>query len=293
MSQSLDNPFRGSLVALPTPFRDQHIEFDSLRQLVELQAQGGTRGIIAAGSTGEGASLSTTERTSVVAFCVGAAARRIPVIAGVGASSTRTAVQLAEDAHHIGAAGLLVTSPIYVRPQQRGIVEHFCAVARATPLPVILYDIPRRTGVAIHPDTVTRVRERCPNVCAIKESAGVDEVLAMKATGIDVLCGEDSWIVEGIQAGAVGAISVVGNLVPKRMVRLLDCISSTPRDAADLLETLRPLITALSLETNPVPLKAMLAILGYCPAELRLPLVELEDANLARARSALQACGLL
>lgn len=292
MSGLGENPFRGSLVALPTPFRRHHVDFDALRGLVELQIQGGTRGIVAAGSTGEGSSLSATERSSVVAFCAGAAAGRVPVIAGVGASSTRAAVELAQDAYRAGARGLLVTSPIYVRPQQRGIVEHFRSVAEATPLPVVLYDIPGRTGVALEPETVAAVRERCPNVCALKESAGIDELVRMKETGIDVLCGEDSWIVEGMQAGAAGAVSVVGNVVPRRVARLLETIHEAPDEAAHLLESIRPLVRALSVETNPAPLKAMLARLGHCSGELRLPLVEVIPESSSTIERALEAAAL-
>jgi 4-hydroxy-tetrahydrodipicolinate synthase len=293
VSAALENPFRGSLVALPTPFQRQHVDFESLWHLVELQVQGGSHGVVAGGSTGEGASLSRTERTSVIAFTAGAAAGRLPVIAGVGASSTRVAVELAEEAQRAGANGLLVTTPIYVRPPQRGIVEHFCAVADATPLPVILYDIPQRTGVALQPETAAAVRERCANVVAVKESAGVEQVQALVEVGIDVLCGEDGWIVEGMQAGAVGAISVVGNLVPKRMVELIQAIGTDATRAAHVLERVRPLIRALALETNPAPLKAALARLGFCEAELRLPLVGLESANLERLEAALRTCELL
>lgn len=292
MSGVGEHPFRGSLVALPTPFRRHRVDFDALRVLVELQIQGGTHGIVAAGSTGEGPSLSATERTSVVAFCAGAAAGRVPVIAGVGASSTRAAVELARDAYRAGARGLLVTSPIYLCPQQRGIVQHFRSVAEATPLPVVLYDIPKRTGVALEPETVAAVRAHCPNVCALKESAGVDELARMKETGIDVLCGEDSWIVEGMQAGAAGAVSVVGNVVPRRVARLLETIHEAPDEAAHLLESIQPLVRALSVETNPAPLKAMLARLGHCSAELRLPLVEITGESSSTIEHALEAAAL-
>lgn len=293
MTGTLENPFRGSLVALPTPFRDRRVDFDGLYRLIDLQVQGGSHGVVLAGSTGEGASLSRTERTSVVAFGVGVAAGRIPVIAGVGSSSTRSAVQMAQEAHGAGADGLLVTTPIYVQPPQRGIVEHFCAVSAATPLPIVLYDIPKRTGVALEPETVSRVRERCANVVAVKESAGVEEIRALAERGIDTLCGDDEGIVEGMQAGAVGAVSVVGNLMPGKIALLIEAIGRDDDRAAHTLETVRPLIRALALETNPAPLKTALARLGLCTPELRLPLVELESENAERLEQALRACELL
>ena len=291
MSQR-ENPFQGSLVALPTPFRNGHIDFDALRALVELQAQSKTNGIVVGGSTGEGASLDAKERCSLLSFCSGVAAGRLPVLAGITATSTREAVTKAQEAKSCGARGLLLSAPIYLRPQQRGILEHFHQVAAATPLPIVLYDIPKRTGVSIELSTLIQAHELCPNIVALKASANLDQLEQAVHAGIEVLCGEDAWIVESLQAGAKGAISVIGNLVPKQLKGLIAEIHDQEL-AAQRMETLRPLIQALALEPNPVPLKKALSRLGYGLPEVRLPLMELAPEHDAQQISAMQACGLL
>jgi 4-hydroxy-tetrahydrodipicolinate synthase len=283
-------------VALPTPFRGGRLDFQTLRRLVDYQVEGKSDGIVVAGSTGEAVTLTPDERRSVVEFCVGAARGRLPVIAGVGTSDTRASCQLAEAAERAGADGLLVSTPAYNRPQQRGLVEHFGAVAKASDLPVVLYNIPARTAVDLLPETVGTIAGRHANVIAIKEaSPSIERVRELVALGaVDVLCGEDAWIVDGIQLGAVGVVGVVANLVPARVSELVhDLMAGRNAQAPGLVEALNPLVRALFLETNPAPLKAALELLGLCSGELRLPLVPIAEGTRAELRKALQRYGLL
>jgi 4-hydroxy-tetrahydrodipicolinate synthase len=282
------SPFQGSLVALPTPFRGGKVDFVALRRLVERQIEARSDGLVVAGSTGEGVALDVPERLAVIEHTAGCARGRIPVIAGVGASETRAACALSRASERAGADALLVTTPAYNKPQQRGLAAHFTAVARATALPMGLYNIPSRTGVDLLPATVREIADACRNVVAIKEAgtslARVRELVADGA--VDVLLGEDSWIVDGLQLGARGVIGVVANVVPETVRELVhDLLAGDVARAPARIERLAPLITALFLEPNPAPLKAALAHLGLCAGELRLPLVPVE----AGTRQALEA----
>jgi len=288
-------PFRGSFTALPTPFRDGALDFVALQRLVDFQLDNGTDGLVAAGSTGEGVALSPSERLAVIEFCVGAARGRAPVIAGVGASYTRLACELAAAATRVGAHGLLVSTPAYNRPQQRGLVAHFGAVARASALPVVLYNIPGRTGVDLLPATVATIAADQGNVVAIKEAgttlARVQELLQTGA--LDVLLGEDSWIADGIPLGAVGVIGVASNVVPALVKALVqDLLRGNLSKAPAHVERLNPLVAALFAEPNPAPLKHALATMGLCRNELRLPLVPIESASAERLRAAMKLAGV-
>jgi 4-hydroxy-tetrahydrodipicolinate synthase len=288
-------PFRGSLTALPTPFRQGALDFPALQRLVDFQLDNGTDGLVAAGSTGEGVALSQPERLAVIEFCVGAARGRAPVLAGVGASETRLACELAAAATRVGAHGLLVSTPAYNKPQQRGLVAHFGAVSRASALPVVLYNIPSRTGVDLLPATVAAIAAEHGNVVAIKEAgtslARVKELVALDA--LDVLLGEDAWIADGIPLGAAGVIGVASNVVPALVKALVqDLLRGNASKAPAHVERLNPLVTALFAEPNPAPLKHALAAMGLCKNELRLPLVPIEPATAERVRTALRAAGV-
>lgn len=287
--------FRGSLVALPTPFRAGRVDHASLRRLVEFQIAGGSDGLVVAGSTGEGVTLSDTERLATIEFVAGSADGRVPVLAGVGVSDTRQACELARAAERAGADGLLVSTPAYNKPQQRGLSAHFGAVAEASALPLVLYNIPSRTGVDLQPATVRSIARAHPNVIAIKEAGTslvrVQELVADHA--VDVLLGEDSWIVDGLELGAIGVIGVLANLVPKPVASLVrELLAGSHEHAPGLVERLAPLTSALFLEPNPAPLKAALEMMGLCTGELRLPLVPVEDGTRAKLRAALLHAGI-
>lgn len=291
----MKGPFRGSLVALPTPFRDGRVDFPGLRRLIEHQLAGGTDGLVAAGSTGEGVTLTTRERLSVIEFCAGTADGRVPVIAGVGASDTRVACELALGAERAGADGLLVSTPAYNKPQQRGLVAHFGAIASASPLPLVLYNIPGRTGVDLLPATVAAIARANRNVVAIKEAGtSLERVRELVALGlVDVLAGEDAWITDAIHLGAVGIVGVVANVAPKLVAELVHGVLAGDEARAPALgEKLAPLVGALFLETNPTPLKAALEMLGLCTGEVRLPLVPVEESTRVQVRAALKQAGL-
>jgi 4-hydroxy-tetrahydrodipicolinate synthase len=288
--------FRGSLVALPTPFREGRVDFPALRRLIERQLEEGSQGLVLVGSTGEAVTLTTRERLSAIEFGVGVADGRAPILAGCGASDTRVVCELALAAERAGADGLLVSTPPYNKPQQRGLVAHYETLARATRLPVVLYNIPSRTGVDLLPATVERIAALCPTVVAIKEAGTslerVRELVALAK--VDVLLGEDSWIVDGLHAGAVGVIGVAANVAPRLVAELVNgVLAGDERKTPALSERLNPLIAALFLETNPVPLKAALELLGLCSSEVRLPLVPIEASTRERLRSAMVHAGVL
>jgi 4-hydroxy-tetrahydrodipicolinate synthase len=286
--------FRGSLVALPTPFRDGRVDFSGLRRLIEFQLDNGTDGLVVAGTTGEAATLTTRERLSVIEFTAGTVDGRVPVIAGAGASDTRVACDLVLAAERAGANGLLVSTPPYNKPQQRGLAAHFGAVAALTHLPVVLYNIPSRTGVDLLPATVASVVEAHPNVIAIKEAGtSLERVRELVELGvIDVLLGEDAWIVDGLHRGAIGVVGVAANVAPKLVSELVhDLCAGKNERAPARVERLGPLVGALFLETNPAPLKAALEMMGLCSGELRLPLVSVEEATRGKLREALRHAG--
>lgn len=288
--------FHGSLVALPTPFRDGRIDFPALRRLIEFQLEGGSDGLVVAGSTGEAATLTTRERLSVIEFCAGTVDGRVPVLAGAGASDTRVACELALAAERAGADGLLVSTPPYNKPQQRGLVAHFGGVAGVSKLPLVLYNIPSRTGVDLLPPTVQAIARAHPNVIAIKEAGTslerVKELVALDA--VDVLAGEDAWITDALHLGARGVVGVVANVAPRLVADLVHGLLARDEGRTPALaEKLAPLVTALFVETNPAPLKAALEMMELCAGELRLPLVSVEEPTRARLRAALARAGVL
>lgn len=288
--------FRGSLVALPTPFRDGRVDFAALRGLVEFQLANGTDGLVVAGTTGEAATLTQRERLSVIEFTVGTVDGRVPVIAGAGASDTRVACDLVLAAERAGADGLLVSTPPYNRPQQRGLAAHFGALAELTPLPIVLYNIPSRTGVDLEPATVAAIARAHTNVIAIKEAGtSLERVRELVTLGsIDVLLGEDGWIVDGLHGGAIGVVGVAANVAPKLVANLVHELCAKKSAAAPAhVERLTPLVNALFLETNPTPLKAALERMGLCSGELRLPLVAIEDGTRIRLHEAMRHAGVL
>ena len=288
-------PFGGVLVALPTPFDHGQIDWPSLRGLIERQLGGGASGVVVGGSTGEATSLATAERIALFEFTCGLVQGRLQVLAGVGSGDTRVAVELARAATRTGADGLLVTTPAYARPPQRGLEAHFGAVADASELPQMLYNIPARTGVDLLPETVARLAGRHGHLVALKESSGsLERVRRLVAEGhVDVFCGDDAEILDHLEAGAVGVVSVMANLVPGRTRELIEALMAGEQArAGELSESLRPLIHALTLETNPGPLKAALDLLGLAGSETRLPLVPIEDATRTRVAAALVDGGL-
>ncbi len=290
--------FQGSYVALPTPFRDGRVDLPALHALVDFHADRKTDGLVVCGTTGEAPTLEDWERRAIVEAAVARARGRLPVIAGVGTNDTRTTVAHAKSAAALGVDALLVVTPYYNRPTQRGLEAHYGAVAEAVATPIVLYNVPSRTGCDLQPETVAAIGKRFPHVVAVKEALpSVERAKHLIAeTPCALLAGDDASIADFVSLGAVGAVNVVGNVAPEKIAELVRC-SVPGRDskrAAELVEWLRPLVRDLYIETNPAPVKAALALLlADVRDEVRLPLVQLEPRNREKLKATLLASGLL
>jgi 4-hydroxy-tetrahydrodipicolinate synthase len=286
--------FNGSIVALVTPFRDEQIDFEGLDELVEFQISKGTNGIVPCGTTGESATLSHDEHEAVIERVVRKVDGRIPVIAGTGSNSTREAIRLTRFAKDAGADGALLISPYYNKPTQEGLYRHFEAVAREVDIPIVLYNVPSRTGVNLLPETVTRLAD-IKNVIAIKEASGsIDQAVEiLRGCDLTVLSGDDSLTLPLMAVGASGVISVAANLVPKEMVDMVDLMSEGDlQGARDIHMRLFPLFRVLFVETNPIPVKTAMALTGRIRPEFRLPLCEMAPANVQKLERVLAELGL-
>ena len=283
--------FQGSYVALATPFRDGELDLESLRGLVDWHAASGTDGLVVAGTTGEGATLTDEERERLFRAAIEASRGRLPVIAGVGTNCTRTTIENARSAERCGVDALLVVTPYYNRPTRRGLALHFGAVADAVRLPIVLYNVPSRTGVDMAPEVVVEVASRFDHVVAVKEAlASIERVKRLVAESpAAVLCGDDASIADFLAEGAVGIVGVVNNVAPAEVAELVRaCLpgGDTAR-APDLVERLAPLVRDLYIESNPGPVKAALALLGRCGEEVRPPLATMEPENRRRLAATL------
>ncbi|GKS56874.1 4-hydroxy-tetrahydrodipicolinate synthase [Nitrospira sp.] len=273
--------FTGSLVAIVTPFRKGQVDERALGDLIEFQIAQGTDGIVPCGTTGESATLTHAEHDRVVAFSVEVAKKRVPVIAGTGSNSTEEAIALTRHAKGAGADGALLITPYYNKPTQEGLFRHYQAVADAVNLPLVLYNIPGRTGVNMAPATVARLA-RCSNIVAIKEGSGsvqqASEIIQLCGDRITVLAGDDALTLPMMALGGKGVITVTANIVPKDMASMVDAALTDRWDEARKFHyKLSPLFTALFYETNPIPVKEALAMVGKIDPELRLPLCRMAN----------------
>ena len=290
--------FEGSCVALVTPFKDGLVDDKKLAELVEFQIAGGTAAIVPCGTTGESATLSHKEHNEVVEKVISFARKRVKVIAGTGSNSTREAIELTRHAQAAGADGALLITPYYNRPTQRGLVEHFRAIARAVDLPLGRYNVPSRTGVNMLPPAIIELARSEKNIVGVKEASGsVDqttEIIEALPETFTVLSGDDSLTLPLMAVGARGVISVLANLIPKDVAAL--CAAWKKGDAAEarrLHLKMYPLARAMFTETNPIPVKTAMGWLELCSAEMRLPLVAMEKANAEKVETALRAYGLI
>jgi len=290
--------FSGSLVALVTPFKNGKVDEERLADLIEWQIRNGTQGIVPCGTTGESATLSHEEHTRVIRLAVEVTKKRVPVIAGTGSNATAEAIRLTREAQEVGADGALMISPYYNRPTQEGIYKHYKAVAEAVRrFPIIFYNIPGRTGSNIEPLTMARLAE-IDNIVGVKEASGsIDQVLnILSACGdrLAILSGEDSLTFSMMSLGGKGVISTAANVAPREMADLVNaCLGTQWERAAQLQIKLLPLIRALFLETNPIPAKTALSLMSKCELELRLPLVPMAEANLAKLKAVLKEHGFI
>lgn len=289
--------FAGVTVALVTPFRDGAVDWDGLAKLVDWHAEQGTDALAPCGTTGESPTLTHDENEKVVAFVCEKARGRVKVMAGTGSNSTAEAVRMTKAAKKAGADGSLQVGPYYNKPTQDGYLRHFAAVADATDLPLVLYNIPGRTGSNILPETMAKLAEKCPTVVAVKEATGsLDQASQIAAlTDLTILSGDDSLTLPLMSVGGKGVVSVVGNIVPKDMMALVRAAAAGRFDEAlSWHRKLFPLCRdMLSVATNPVPLKAAMKLLGRGTGELRLPMTPLDAAGEAKLRQTLAGYGLV
>ena len=291
--------FIGSYTALATPFRkDGSFDEKAFRFLVRRQLSAGTAGLVPCGSTGEAATLTQDEYRRVITVALEESRGMIPVVAGVGTCSTERTVEQAREAEGLGADALLVLAPYYNKPTQEGLYQHFRIIAGNTRLPVVVYNIPGRTAVNLLPRTLLRLIHDCPNVQAVKEASGnidqVSEILAGAPRGFSVLSGDDSLTLPMMAVGATGVISVAANLAPKETAALCQAfLGGDVAKARRMHLQLFPLIKALFIETNPIPVKAALEMMGLCRGVMRLPLTPLDVKNRPLLRRTLKDFGLL
>jgi 4-hydroxy-tetrahydrodipicolinate synthase len=288
--------FTGSLVALVTPFAEGEVDYETLRELVDFHISSGTDGIVPTGTTGESPTLTHDEHKEVIRVVVEQAKGKVPVVAGTGSNCTAEAIDLTRYAHSVGAAGSLQVVPYYNKPSQEGMYQHFATIAEAVDLPMVLYNIPGRCGVNMLPDTVVRLAE-LDNVVAIKEASGQLDQVSEIATrcSLTILSGDDSLTLPIASVGGKGVISVVANIVPVDVKAMTDAILEG--DMAKARQWHNKLFSMskalLSLSTNPVPIKAAMAILQMCSPELRLPMVMLDEEKNQQLRKILADYGLL
>ncbi len=285
----------GSVVALVTPFREGEIDLVKLKELVEFHIKEGTNAISPCGTTGESATLTHEEHEKIISEVVQQARGRIPVVAGTGSNSTKEALGLTRYAKKAGANAALIITPYYNKPTQEGLYRHYRALAEEVDIPIVVYNVPSRTGVSISPETVARLAE-FKNIVAIKEASGsLDQVSdILRLCKITVLSGDDSLTLPILSLGGKGVVSVVANIVPKETARLVDSfLKGNVSEAARLHHKLFPLCKAMFIETNPIPVKTAMKLLGRLNGELRMPLCEMNKENEARLNRALRDYGLL
>jgi len=288
--------FSGMLVALVTPFKNGQVDYGRIERLVDWHIEQGTDGLVPVGTTGESPTVDIAEHQKIIQTVVERAAGRIPVVAGTGGNATDEAIHLTRYAKDVGADGSLQVCPYYNKPTQEGLYRHFAAIAEAVDLPMVLYNIPGRTGVSMAPATIARLAQ-LPQVVAVKEATGsldqASEILAR--CDLVVLSGDDSLTLPLMAVGAQGVISVVGNLVPKDMKRLTDAmLAGDVATAQEAHRRLFPLCRALFIETNPIPVKTAMKMVGLLESdEKRLPMTDLSAEHAEALKKALEEYGLL
>lgn len=291
--------FTGAGVAIVTPMNeDGSVNYESFRKLIEFQIENGTDAIIVCGTTGEASTLSHEEHLDVIKYCVEVVNHRVPLVAGTGSNSTETAIYLSTEAEKYGVDGLLLVSPYYNKATQNGLYQHFKRTAEAVKIPVILYNVPSRTGCNILPETVVRLCKDVENIVAIKEASGnISQIahLAAIANGcVDIYSGNDDQIVPIMSLGGLGVISVLANVAPRQTHEICaKFLEGNAKESCRLQLEALELCNALFCEVNPIPVKKAVTLLGFEGGTLRLPLTEMEEANVARLKKAMENYGLI
>ena len=289
--------FTGAATAIVTPFNENGIDFEAFGRLIDWQIEQGIDAIVAAGTTGEGSTLSDEEHKAVLSFCVDRVAGRVPVIAGTGSNDTAYAIELTRYADKIGADAMLLVTPYYNKATQKGLIASFKAIADETDKPCILYNVPSRTGCNLLPETAAALAET-DNIVAIKEACGnisqIAQVAALCGDSLAVYSGNDDQIVPILSLGGLGVISVLSNVMPAETVKLCrDWFAGNVKEAAETQLKLLPLINALFCEVNPIPVKAAMAAMGFGENRLRLPLTPMEEAHEALLLARMRELGIV
>ena len=289
--------FKGSGVAIVTPFNESGVNYEEFEKLINWQIEMGTDSIIVCGTTGEASTMSEEERKGAISYAIKTVNKRVPVIAGTGSNSTKNAISMSIWAEEAGADGLLVITPYYNKTTQKGLVEHFTAIASKVKTPIIIYNVPSRTGLNILPATLEKLCT-IPNITAVKEaSSNINQIAEIKRLckdNLDIYSGNDSEIIPILALGGAGVISVLANIAPKVTHDICALFfQGMLKEALDLQLKTLPLINALFIETNPIPVKTAMNLMGMNAGKLRLPLCEMESKNLAVLKKQLTDYNLL
>ncbi|MEO0106188.1 MAG: 4-hydroxy-tetrahydrodipicolinate synthase [candidate division WOR-3 bacterium] len=289
--------YQGSYVAIVTPFKDDKLDEGGLRKNLQFLIENGSDGIVACATTGESPSLSDDEYERIIKICLEETGGKIPVIAGAGTNSTIKTIKTAQKAQKIGAQGLLIVTPYYNKPTQQGLYQHYKAVSGETDLPIIIYNVPGRTGVNIFPPTVARLAQDCKNIVAIKEASGnldqVSELVNLVGDDFDILSGDDSLTLPMLAIGAKGVISVIANIFPKEVAVMCKFFMEGKLEEAKKLHIkMFPVVKALFIETNPIPVKKAMELMGLYSGNPRLPLVPMSEENTTILRKRLLEYGV-
>lgn len=288
--------FTGANVAIVTPFQNGKVDFDALKNLIEFQIKNGTNAITICGTTGESPTLSHEEHTAVIKCCVDAVAGRVPVIAGTGSNDTNYALYLSKEAEDLGVNGLLMVTPYYNKASQTGLIRHYTYVADRVNTPIILYNVPGRTGVGFTAATYKELSKH-PNINGIKEASGnftlLAQTLSLCGDDMNIWSGNDDQTVAMMALGAKGVISVASNIIPADVVKMCDlALAGDFKGATEMQLKAFELMDRLFIEVNPIPVKAAVEMLGLCNGDLRMPLCEISKSNRALLKQAMQNYGL-
>lgn len=289
--------FKGSCVALVTPFNENGVNFEELKRLIEWHISNKTDAILVCGTTGEGSTMTTQEKKDVVKFTVDTVNKRIPVIAGTGTNNTQASIEMSQYAESVGVDMLLVITPYYNKTSSKGLIAHFKAINDAVKTPIMLYNVPSRTGMNITPSQLIEL-SHFENIIAIKEASGnfsqIAEMAAICGDKIDIYSGNDDQIVPLLSLGGAGVVSVLANVIPKETHDMCEAFfNGNPKEACDIqLKTLN-LTNSLFIETNPIPVKTAMNLIGFNCGNLRLPLYNMEDSNLEKLKDSLKKHSLI
>lgn len=290
--------FTGSGVAIVTPFlQDGAVDYDKFRELIEFQIANGTDCIIVCGTTGESSTLTHEEHLECIKFCAEVVNKRVPVVAGTGSNCTETAIYLSQEAEKYGVDGLLIVTPYYNKATQKGLIAHYTAIANSVKLPIIMYNVPSRTGTNILPETAVYLAKNVENIVAIKEATGnlsqVAKLMSLADGCLDLYSGNDDQVVPILSLGGKGVISVLANIAPQETHDMVQTyLDGDVKTSCDIQLKAIPLVDALFCEVNPIPVKKAVELMGLCAGNLRMPLTEMEPDHVEKLKSAMVDFGI-